>query len=228
MNYTFSIVIPVFHETRYILNTLSPLFPLTKHKLADIIVVDGDENGSTISTLAHLPIKKTTAPKGRAYQMNKGASMASGNVLVFLHADTLLPKNALKEIHAALKRNQIVGGAFELGIDSSQIRYRFIEAAVKLRSHLTHIPYGDQAIFIKKDYFFKLGGFPNLPIMEDIALMQKVKKRGGPIAILPLKVKTSARRWEKEGFVYCSLRNFTLMVCYYLGIPPKRLATYYR
>jgi rSAM/selenodomain-associated transferase 2 len=227
MNYSFSIIIPVYKEAEFIQETLSQLLVSTQHGLIDIIVVDGDQSGGTINTITHLDIKKTIASKGRGNQMNKGASLARGDILIFLHADTFLPENALKEIQSAFNKTRIVGGAFELGINSPQKHYRYIEAAVKLRTHLTRIPYGDQAIFMKKDCFIKLGGFPQVPIMEDIGLMQQVRRKGEKIAILPLKVKTSARRWENEGVVYCTLRNWALMLFYYMGVPPNRLARFY-
>lgn len=227
MSYLFSIIIPVYKETAVIKKTISNLLQLTQNARTEIIVVDGDKNGTSIHTIGHPDIIKIIAPRGRARQMNKGASVAKGDILIFLHADTLLPDTALRDLQSADREAEWVGGAFELGIDSSKKFYRFIELAVKWRTRITHIPYGDQAIFMKKDYFFKIGGFPQIPLMEDVSFMQRVKNEGGKIIIIPMQVKTSARRWEKEGILYCTLRNWILVFLYYLGVSPNKLVKHY-
>jgi len=168
------------------------------------------------------------AQRGRARQMNKGAVHAGGKILLFLHADTLLPEGALQRISALMEKGAVVAGAFELGIDSARPVFRIIEKAASLRSRILRIPYGDQAIFIRKDYFRALGGFREIPLMEDVELMRRIKKAGDRISIIPEKVKTSPRRWEKEGILFCTLRNWTLISLYFLGVSPERLAKFYR
>jgi hypothetical protein len=127
-----------------------------------------------------------------------------------------------------LKDRAIVGGAFDLGIDSKRFAFRVIEKMASWRSRLTRIPYGDQAIFIRADYFRQLGGFRNIPIMEDVELMQRIKQKKGEIKIISKRVLTSPRRWEKEGIVFCTLRNWFLISLYFMGVRPETLARLYK
>lgn len=119
------------------------------------------------------------------------------------------------------------GGAFDLGISSDKWIYRLIARTASLRSRLTRLPYGDQAIFIRRDEFRNLGGYPVIPIMEDVALMRQIKKRGGNINIIAHPVATSPRRWEREGVLYATLSNWLLQAAYFLGRSPEKLARYY-
>jgi rSAM/selenodomain-associated transferase 2 len=228
MKYQLSIIIPVLNETYIINRLLKHLYKLHFNSTFEIIIVDGDGNGSTINSIMVPDVKKVISTRGRGAQMNRGASVARGEIFLFLHADSILAENALDQILATCKRKDVVAGAFSLGIDSRKKTYRLIEAGVSLRSHFTKIPYGDQAIFLKKEIFFQLGGFKVIPLMEDVEFMQRVKKTEGTVSILPAKVWTSARRWEKEGAVVCTLRNWTLITLYLLGVSPERLAKFYR
>ena len=142
--------------------------------------------------------------------------------------DTELPQNALERIIAVMKNARSVGGAFDLGIKSDRVALKLIASVASLRSRITRLPYGDQAIFVRRDYFQKVGGYNNIPLMEDVELMRRIKKRGGKINIIPDRVLSSPRRWEQEGMVYCTVRNWVLITLYYLGISPQRLARYYR
>jgi rSAM/selenodomain-associated transferase 2 len=159
--------------------------------------------------------------------MNAGALLAGGEVLLFLHADTELPPDGLTRICSVIRDKGCVGGSFDLGIRSDRLCFRLIESAASLRSRMTRIPYGDQAIFLRRDYFRGLGGFRELPLMEDVDLMRRLRRSGGRIHIIRGKVKTSARRWESEGVLYCTLRNWMLMFLYLLGVSPERLARFY-
>lgn len=227
MTKTISAIIPVYKETKTIHRNLSHLSSLCCFEALEIIIVDGELNRSTLSTISQEGIIKIPGPKGRGAQMNQGATIATGNILLFLHADTLLPNNALKSILNATSSKRIVGGAFNLGIEAKGIPFRLIEAAVRMRTYLTRIPYGDQAFFIKKWVFFEVGGFPDIPIMEDVALLQKIKEKGHKIMFINSPVKTSARRWEKEGLLYCTLRNWLLAFLYYAGVSPVKLSRFY-
>jgi rSAM/selenodomain-associated transferase 2 len=161
--------------------------------------------------------------------MNHGASLAQGAILLFLHADTQLPTGALDRITQALEADpDVVAGAFDLGIDSPRRVFRITERYVALRTRLTRVPFGDQAIFMKRAYFAGINGYREIPIMEDVELMQRVKKSGKRITIIPRQVSTSARRWEQEGILYCTFRNWTLQLLYLLGVSPERLAQWYR
>jgi rSAM/selenodomain-associated transferase 2 len=159
--------------------------------------------------------------------MNAGARAAKGEVLIFLHADTELPVQALGKIHALMERSRVVGGAFDLGIKSNKLIFWLIGKLASWRSRLNRIPFGDQAIFIRREYFNKIGGYKEIPIMEDAELMRRVKKSGNQIWIFRERVMTSPRRWEKEGVVYCTLRNWTLQALYFLGVSPHKLVTFY-
>jgi rSAM/selenodomain-associated transferase 2 len=161
-------------------------------------------------------------------QLNRGAGAASGEILIFLHADTQLPPDALIRIGEALRYQTLAGGAFDLAIDSSRPVFRLIEQAASIRTRLTRIPYGDQAIFLRRAWFRSLGGFRNLPIMEDVDLMRRLKQAGGRIAILPERAVTSARRWEQEGIVTATLRNWFLVTLFLFGIDAGRLVRWYR
>jgi len=160
--------------------------------------------------------------------MNAGAFAAKGNILIFLHADTELPLSVLRRMNEFISRNQYVGGAFDLGIKSDKRIYRAIAFLGSLRSRLNRIPYGDQAIFVRRDYFNKIGGYKDVPLMEDVEFMRRIKRSGKKILISHDRVMTSARRWEEEGLTYCILRNWTLQILYFLGVSPHKLIKFYK
>jgi len=158
--------------------------------------------------------------------MNAGAKIAKGEILLFLHADTFLPKNALDEI-SDIVQNDIVAGAFDLAFDNEKFSLKVISTIASYRSRITRTPYGDQAIFIKKVIFNKVAQYETISLMEDVNLMQKLKKHNYKIHILNSKVVTSSRKWEQSGIVYTTLRNWILIVLYYFGVDPERLSKFY-
>jgi rSAM/selenodomain-associated transferase 2 len=227
-----SIIIPVFNEIDFINQALGSLSKLPYKEHVELIVSDGNPVGNTIRAIDHrfskqLFIKTISSSKDRGRQMNQGARVSKGGILLFLHVDTFLPPDAYQSILRLIKDRNIVGGAFDLSIRSGAKKYRLIERIASLRSRLTRLPYGDQAIFIRKDIFRKVRGFSNIPLMEDVDLMQRLKKYGYRIKILPLKVQTSPRRWEEEGALYCTIRNWMLLSLYMCGAPPEKLVKYY-
>jgi len=226
--YRFSIVIPVLNEQDRINSLIEHVHSQGYEGACEIIVADGDPQGGTIKAIRDENVTSITSPKGRASQMNAGAELSHGEVLIFLHADTKLPPNALEKISQVLEDVKYMGGAFDLGIGSDSLLLKYIAARARLRSRLNRIPYGDQAIFIRRSYFNKIGRFKDVPLMEDVELMRRIKKRGDKIFILRDRVKTSARRWENEGIIYTTLKNQVLINLYYLGISPDKLAKYYR
>jgi rSAM/selenodomain-associated transferase 2 len=223
-----SVIIPVFREEGLINETVDALYGLAFDGRLEIIVADGDPEESTLKAIRDLRVIKIRSEKGRGKQINTGGRSASGEVLLFLHADTELPPDGLTRIHEVMREDGCMGGSFDLGIASDRPCFRLIEKAACIRSRVTRMPYGDQAIFLRKDYFLSLGGFRELPIMEDVDLMCRVRQAGGKIHIIRDKVKTSARRWEKEGVLYCTLRNWTLVLLWRAGVSPERLARFYR
>ena len=224
----FSIIIPVWNEESVIPRTIEHIHSLQEADSVEIIVVDGDPEGKTMEITRRADVRAAIAQRGRGIQMNHGAVLAAGNTLIFLHADTRLPPDALRLIDAAMQDESCMAGAFDLAIDSERPIFRLIEKAASLRSRLTRIPYGDQAVFMRKAVFNELGGFKNIPIMEDVEIMRRIKKRGGKIRIVDRRVRTSSRRWEKEGIVYTTLRNWFLITLYLLGIKPEELIRFYR
>jgi rSAM/selenodomain-associated transferase 2 len=222
-----SVIIPVYREAGRINDTLEHLLGLPGQADTEILTVDGDLEGRTLAAIRAPAVRKIASSKGRGTQMNAGAREAAGEILFFLHADTRLPPNALNAIGQTLQSEDYVAGAFDLSIDSDRLAFRVIEKIACWRSRLTRIPYGDQAIFIRRDYFRSMGGFQDIPIMEDVDLMRRIKKKGGKIHILRYRVKTSARRWEQEGILYGTLRNWLLVSLFCAGIKPERLARFY-
>ena len=222
----FSIIVPVFHEAERINDLIGHLRQLDSEKTCEIIVVDGARERDTLEAIHTNDVVKISSEKGRAKQMNVGASVARGKILVFLHADTELPIGALKKMDAVVE-NGYLAGAFDLGIHSNKWIFKVIAFLGSLRSRLTRIPYGDQAIFIRKEYFTKIGGYKEVPLMEDVELMRRIKRFGNKIWIFYDRVMTSPRRWEKEGVIYCILRNWILQTLYFLGVPADRLARFY-
>ena len=159
--------------------------------------------------------------------MNEGASRATGGILVFLHADTFLPPDAFSLITTALKDSQYVGGAFTIKAQSQTLFLRMAYAFSTLRSQITRTPYGDQVIFLRKSYFNAIGRYKDIPLMEDVDLMRRIKKKKGEIIILPQSVITSDRRWNQEGLFYTALRDTIIIFLYWCGISAEKLAKFY-
>lgn len=226
MSPEFSIIIPVYNEETVINNTIERLYKGQQGECFELIIVDG-KGGTTLDVLQRGGVKGLRSAKGRARQMNRGAKEACGETLLFLHADTALPTGALAMVRATLGDSRVKAGAFDLRIDSTHPMLKIISTISSLRSRLTREPYGDQAIFIRAAYFRELGGFSDLPLMEDVDLMHRIKRDKGRITIIPQPVSTSARRWEREGIFYCTLRNWTLITLYKLGVSPARLCRFY-
>lgn len=223
-----SIILPVLNEAGRINGAIRDLRELRPADAIEVIVVDGDPRGGTVGTINEKGTITAIAEKGRARQMNCGASLASAKILLFVHADTTLPDDALARVTAAMSDEQCVAGAFNLGIESKRRVFRITERYVALRTRVTRVPFGDQAIFIRKDYFDTIGGYADIPLMEDVELMRRIRKRGDRICIIPERVKTSARRWEREGVLCGTLRNWTLQLSYALGVPPEQLTKWYK
>ena len=219
-----SIIIPTLNEEAILAETLSQFKGLDQ---LEVIVVDGGSQDDTAQLAAGLGAKVIQTKPGKARQMNAGASAATGEVLVFVHADTRLPQNFSRRIPAALEQNGVVAGAFRLHIDSGAMGIRFIEQVANWRSRYLKMPYGDQALFMKKALFQKVGGFAQVPIMEDFILVRRLK-RIGKIITLPEFVITSPRRWTHLGVLRPWLINQLIVIAYYLGISPDRLSRWYR
>ncbi|ACK67697.1 glycosyl transferase family 2 [Rippkaea orientalis PCC 8801] len=220
-----TIIIPVLNEENNITKILKNL---QNDQDTEVIVVDGGSQDITVQLVEEMGIKIVVSPQaGRAFQMNYGALLATGDILLFLHADTILPQEYKTIITNLLSDKKVVGGAFELKIDLPQFSLRIIETLVNWRSRFFSLPYGDQAIFVKKSIFEGMGGFSALPIMEDFEFMQRLKKYG-KIAIASAKVITSGRRWQKLGVLQTTLINQKIILGYYLGVSPDTLVRWYK
>jgi rSAM/selenodomain-associated transferase 2 len=224
----FSIIVPVFHESEGIDDLIESLNRLDSDKSLEIIVVDGSQERDTLRAIHSNRVIKITSEQGRAKQMNAGALVARGEILIFLHADTELPTLALKKIRTVMEQGGYVAGAFDLCIKSDKLIFKIIACFASLRSRLNRIPYGDQAIFIRREYFNEIGGYEQIPLMEDVELMRRIKKSGKKIKIFYDRVMTSPRRWEKEGVIYCTLRNYTNQLLFFLGVSPHKLVNWYK
>jgi rSAM/selenodomain-associated transferase 2/rSAM/selenodomain-associated transferase 1 len=219
-----SIIIPALNEAATIGRTLSRLDGAEN---LEVIVVDGGSIDKTAESAASRGVKVIRSTPGKAVQMNTGAAAATGDILVFLHADTLLPEGFSHQIAAVLNQDGVAAGAFRLKIDSSDAGIRLIECMANLRSRFLRLPYGDQALFMKKSLFEAIGGFADLPIMEDFILIRRLRRKG-KIVTLSDAVITSPRRWLHFGILKAWLVNQIIILAFYLGIAPQRLARWYR
>jgi rSAM/selenodomain-associated transferase 2 len=193
---------------------------------AEIIVVDGGSSDASVAIARPLCGVLITAPPGRARQMNAGASASHGDALVFVHADTIVPRTFAADIVAALSDPAVVGGRFDVKLDASALPYRVIGAMISLRSRISRTGTGDQAIFVRRDVFDRLGGFPQLELCEDLEFSRRLK-RAGRIACLRTRVTTSARRWNRDGLVRTVVRMWMIRAMYLIGVPPARLKRMY-
>jgi rSAM/selenodomain-associated transferase 2 len=225
---TISIIIPVLYEAHGINACLEALFALSPEESFEIIAVDGDADKTTIRQIVHPEVITLCAPPGRGKQMNAGANAATGEILIFLHADTRMPDDALSRVREVMNEKQYVAGAFTLRFESQRRVFALIARAASWRYRLTRLPYGDQAFFMSRKYFHEIGGFAEIPVMEDVEMMRRIRKRGERIRILDDAVTTSPRRWEKDGILYSVIRTWVLAFLFACGADPNRLAKYYR
>jgi len=218
-----SIIIPAINEADNIANTIESIGPGNKK---EVIVVDGGSNDDTVGIAKSLGARVITGTPPRARQMNRGADQATGDVLVFLHADTRLPEKFEEFVFNSFKQHKMVAGAFEFRMDSPIPSLRLIERLANWRSRYLKMPYGDQAIFILSKVFHQIGGFPDIPIMEDFELVRRLRKQGN-IIILPVPVFTSPRRWQNFGILKTTLINQLVIAAYVMGIAPEGIARWY-
>jgi len=221
-----SIIIPVLNEAAEIADTLAALAPLRACGV-ETIVVDGESRDRTVALARPLADTVIESARGRAVQMNAGAAAAKpGNVLLFLHADTRLPAEADRLVLDGLARSGRQWGRFDVRISGRHPLLRVVARLMNIRSRLTGVATGDQAIFVTRDLFDAVGGFPDIPLMEDVALSRALRRSGTPLCLRP-RALTSGRRWEKEGVVRTIVLMWRLRFAYSLGAEPARLARRY-
>ncbi len=230
MSFSIAVVIPTLNEERTLSRTLLTLRQL---RFDEVVLVDGGSRDQTVSIaqgqlpgLSLQPAKVLAAAQGRAQQMNAGAQATRSDVLLFLHADTLLPPETRTEIERVLAHPKYVGGRFDVRFEDDRGWAWLISRLMNWRSRWSGIATGDQAIFVRRSAFDDLGGFADVPLMEDIELAQRLKDMGS-MAALRTKVTTSFRRWEQQGTLRTILQMWLLRFLYGLGIPPKILHQWY-
>jgi rSAM/selenodomain-associated transferase 2 len=220
-----SIVLPVLDEAGHLEAVLAELARGCPG--ADVVVADGGSRDESREIAARVPgIRVVSSLRGRARQMNQGAAASRGDILLFLHADTLLPAGAADAIEQALRDPGVVYGRFDVTLDSPRPVFRMIAGLMNFRSRLTGICTGDQGIFVRRAAFERLGGYPEIPLMEDVELTRRLK-RLGRLAPLALRVTTSARRWERNGVARTIALMWTLRLLYFCGAGPDRLHRWY-
>lgn len=218
-----TIVTPVLRDTDAA-RTLLAQIPATLE--IEIIVVDGGadpEIEAVVAAHGRATLRRSAA--GRAHQMNAGAAGAAGEWLLFLHADSALPPGWLPAITAL--DDATAGGWFRFALDDAAWQARLIERLVAWRVHRLRLPYGDQGLFVRRTVFERLGGFRDLPLLEDVDFVRRLV-RTGPVVELPLALRTSSRRWRRDGWFRRSTKNLAIVGLYLAGVPPARLARWYR
>ena len=223
---TLSVVIPTLNEAAAIVATLSSFQALRHTGTVEVILVDGGSKDETTSVGGPLVDQLLTAQRGRAAQMNKGVAHAEGDYVLFLHADTNMSERQLRALITRLAPGCIVWGRFDVRIDAPHVLLRVVEWLVNWRSRLTGIATGDQAIFIRRSTLVDLGGFADLPIMEDIELTSRLRRIARPTC-LHERVQTSARRWLQHGIVRTIVLMWLMRAAYACGVSPQRLKRWY-
>lgn len=218
-----TIVIPALNEAP---NIAAALASAGQGEAVDIVVVDGGSTDGTPEIARSCGARVIQGPRCRAAQMNLGAAEATGDLLLFLHADTILPEGFDRQVREILAQPGVVAGAFLLAIDAPGLGLRLLECGANWRSRRLQMPWGDQGIFIRADRFRQAGGFPEIPIMEDFEFVWRLRRKGR-VALAPVAVRTSARRWRNLGFFRTWLINRLMVFGYLLGVSPARLARWY-
>ncbi len=220
-----SVIVPVLNEEKDLGRCLSALMLSSDEEL---IVVDGGSVDATVSIAGEFTDKVISADRGRAAQMNAGAEAATGDILLFLHADCVLPSDGFGAMRAALSGENVAAGGFWLSIEHPGLKFRIIERGANLRSYLTRLIYGDQGIFLRRETFIELGGYAPIPLMEDIEISLRLKRKG-KIAFVSPSVRTLPRRWLEEGALRTTLRDWKRAISYTIfKAPPKELARHYK
>lgn len=218
-----SIIIPTLNEAGQLVATLERI---PQDPTLEVLVVDGGSRDETCKLAAAQGAGIIISPQGRAAQMNTGAGQARGEFLLFLHADTRLPERFMEHVLRILSMPNVSAGAFQLKLHPPLPGLGIIERLANWRARVWQKPYGDQTLFLSKDRFRALGGFPEISIMEDVEFIRRLRKQG-PIVIAPVPVISSSRRWQESGVFKTTLKNQIALVAFAAGIPPDRLTRWY-
>ena len=220
-----SVIIPALNEAASIVRAVTSA---QESGAEEVIVADGGSTDETYSLAEVAGARVIESPRGRAIQQNAGARASTGDVLLFLHADNWLGRDAISQIRSAVHRRKTkLCGAFQQKIEAVPFIYRLLERGNAERVRWMGLPYGDQAIFVTRELFEQVGGFPEGPFLEDVLLMQRLRRISRPL-LLPGPVYVSPRRWEQRGVLRQTLRNWAILAAFSLGVSPQKLATWYR
>jgi hypothetical protein len=217
-----TVIVPTLNEAEHLAGALESI----PHG-AEIIVSDGGSTDETAAISARYGARLVTGDKGRAVQMNRGAQRATGDVVLFLHADCALGPNAMSALEAALSEDDVVGGSFRMAVRDKRRALRWIAAAANARARYLRTPYGDQALFVRRRSFEAIGGFPEIPFMEDVAFVRALKRRGKLVCV-PATVSTGVRHWQRLGPAATTLLNWSMVILFLLGVSAERLEPHYR
>jgi rSAM/selenodomain-associated transferase 2 len=225
---TLSVIVPMLNEERAIARTLDAITAGASgaEVIVEVIVVDGGSTDRSCEEARPRCATLLVARRGLARQMNAGAAAAQGDALVFVHADTLMPRSFAGDIAAALADPAVIGGRFDLQLDDNAPLLRLIGWLISARSRLSRTGTGDQAIFVRREMFERLGGYRDIALCEDLDLARRLK-RAGRVACLRSRVTTSARRWRERGVVATTIQMWFIRAAFLLGVPPERLAHLY-
>ena len=222
--YSISVIIPTLNEAQNIERLLSYLHQLDS--TLELIVSDAGSADNTVEQAKYVS-KVVHSARGRGIQMNEGAKAATGDVLWFIHADCFPPSDSVNAIRQALIDPEVVGGGFEYSLNHPAFRFRVIEVLSNRKNRMLKLLYGDMGIFVRREIFNQMGGYEEIPLMEDMDFSKRLKQYG-KITILPQRMTTSARRWIEDGFVLNSIRSWLFQIAWALGASPYKLAKWYR
>ncbi len=218
-----SAIIPTLNEQA----TIRKVIEATESAgIDEILIIDGGSTDDTAAIAASCSCRVLESSPGRATQMNLGARESTGDVLLFLHADNWLEPDAARQIHNALAHSDVAGGAFQQRIEADGMLYRWLEWGNARRVTGWQMPYGDQGLFVRRSIFNRLGGFQEVPLLEDVLLSRQLRSEG-KIVLLRGPIYVSARRWQEHGVIRQTIRNWGILAAHRCGVSPKRLARYY-